>query len=785
MLMMIIKILQNNNDKPYHILHHLQLIPFMTQKIWIFFGTSITTTYCNALFLLPLLLCIVISSYFIITRKRIIKNNNDHDECNNENQNKIDDVNNDNHNEDARRRKRKEQFLQSCHNAKLEYGYHSSPKGYIDLWRKKEFPTLIRPLLLKSNEVSNNNNNNKESSVVSVVRVCVDRNHNNYTKYSHEHELEVYLDYAGSSLPSLTLLNNIHELSIKKQIMANPHSSGIAASRSMEMIEIVKKKVLQFFDAEPGPLNYTIPCKDYGTSNKNVSDYHPGYDVIFTSGATESLRIIGEYFQWNDISTCNKTMDKNRKSLFVYPQSVHTSVIGIRELALAKGASFMCETNTNIFGANIDTFRRWECCSDGCTSNQNSNVKCNKEDIVNNLLVLPLECNFGGMRFDNAKTIIELSRKETDDPNSSCYKWYTMLDIAKAACTQSIHLREIDPDFACVSFYKIFGEPTGLGALLVKRSSKHVITSRLTETVSLEDKKTRHYFGGGAVDVVLPGTDFVSPRSNISSLTHGTINFRGIMSLIPCFDEIQSFGGMKKISSHTRCLALEAVKRLDALRHENDKKAIVIYGTWPNYNKNSSSFIPLDQLPGPTIAFNVIRHDGSFVGYNEVSKLAALYKTPIQLRTGCFCNTGACQEALGLNDEMVKQNYLEGGHICGDEIDIINNKPTGAVRVSFGKDSIWEDLDSLIEFLESSFCSNSCMRKGHIEPLLSPRSTDVLLSEIYVYPIKSCSGEILLLLCQHGYVQITKLQLILLFIYHSTFYYIGEKSNESKNVEYE
>ena len=61
----------------------------------------------------------------------------------------------------------------------------------------------------------------------------------------------------------------------------------------------------------------------------------------------------------------------------------------------------------------------------------------------------------------------------------------------------------------------------------------------------------------------------------------------------------------------------------------------------------------------------------------EVERLAAL--SGISLRSGCMCNPGGCAAAVGLTAEEVAANY-EGGHVCGDERDIINGKPTGLVR---------------------------------------------------------------------------------------------------------
>ena len=38
-----------------------------------------------------------------------------------------------------------------------------------------------------------------------------------------------------------------------------------------------------------------------------------------------------------------------------------------------------------------------------------------------------------------------------------------------------------------------------------------------------------------------------------------------------------------------------------------------------------------------------------------MDSLAALHN--IHLRTGCFCNTGACQNHLGLSSQQIKENF--------------------------------------------------------------------------------------------------------------------------------
>ena len=100
----------------------------------------------------------------------------------------------------------------------------------------------------------------------------------------------------------------------------------------------------------------------------------------------------------------------------------------------------------------------------------------------------------------------------------------------------------------CFSFYKMFGEPTGLGVLFVKRSSLRLLEEKQTGDKSIG---TNRYFGGGSVDVVLAGQNFVSSRSEpsaASSFVHGSVHFRGISTLVHGFEEVKRVGGMDKVS---------------------------------------------------------------------------------------------------------------------------------------------------------------------------------------------------------------------------------------------
>ena len=65
------------------------------------------------------------------------------------------------------------------------------------------------------------------------------------------------------------------------------------------------------------------------------------------------------------------------------------------------------------------------------------------------------------------------------------------MDAAKFTASHPLNLTEAQPDFVTLSFYKLFGYPTGVGALVLR-----------SETAA-ELKK--HYWGGGTVSIAGAG----------------------------------------------------------------------------------------------------------------------------------------------------------------------------------------------------------------------------------------------------------------------------------------
>lgn len=628
----------------------------------------------------------------------------------------------------AMKLRRKQDFL-SRH--PQEYGYRDSCLGFIDEWRPTEFPGLQHPL----------------GYTIIADTATGDQE-------GDDNEKEVYLDYAGSALPMKSQLQHIcHDNS--SMILANPHSTGPAASRTMHIIQKVQTHVLKHLDALPGRYaSLQLPTSFYDQSTSTSSsgfgdssrqqqqpsplDCHAGYEVVFTSGATESCRILAERFPWQQRGGGGTTTG----SIFLYVTNSHNSVVGMRQLALAQGAMFHCVDMSTLESMTVDDFGRLErrLLSESHIPVERRNTdddsgRPQQQRRRRHLLVFPSECNFGGHRPNSANILAAAKRSG----------WYTLLDIAKAASTGPIHLKELDPDFAVLSFYKMFGDPTGVGGLLVKRSSISVL---------FEDENhhthPRHYQGGGSVDIMISKQDYTVPKREsrtacLDALTSGTTHFRGIISLSRGFESLDRLGGMEKIQQHTTCLARELVRRLSALIHGNGTPVLQIYGAWHQYERRQIDSMNKSVLEaGPTVTFNVIRSDGSIAGYNEVSRLASLYHPPIQFRTGCFCNPGACQEALGLSDAQVIENFEKAGHVCGDHLDLVDGRPTGAIRISFGKESLWEDLDVMLQFLEGTFVDHNIPGRTDSRNIARPKSppqTMAEVSSIFVFPIKSCAAQ--------------------------------------------
>ncbi|XP_046846206.1 molybdenum cofactor sulfurase-like isoform X2 [Xenia sp. Carnegie-2017] len=206
----------------------------------------------------------------------------------------------------------------------------------------------------------------------------------------------------------------------------------------------------------------------------------------------------------------------------------------------------------------------------------------------------------------------------------------------------------------------------------------------------------------------------------------GTVPFLEILAVKYGFDALANLtGSMENIAKHTFFLAQYVYKELKELKHFNDHDVCHCY--CDTAFKSSS-------LQGPIVNFNVMKSSGSYVGYAEVSKLAATYR--IHLRTGCFCNVGACQHFLNLTSAQLCKHF-EAGHVCGDSLDLIDGQPTGSIRISFGYMSDLSDANNFLQFIKECFVETT-------SPIATQRykndTDEAFLKRIFIYPIKSCAA---------------------------------------------
>ena len=140
-----------------------------------------------------------------------------------------------------------------------------------------------------------------------------------------------------------------------------------------------------------------------------------------------------------------------------------------------------------------------------------------------------------------------------------------------------------------------------------------------------------------------------------------------------------------------RCLTGWLIERLSALTHAGGAPLARIYGPRSDVRR------------GGTITFNFYDRDGRAIDHRDVEERANA--ADISLRTGCFCNPGGGEIALGITGTELSSCFHQPEHETHLTIDdfrlCIDGKSTGAVRVSLGLVSNVADVDAFITFAES------------------------------------------------------------------------------------
>ena len=137
---------------------------------------------------------------------------------------------------------------------------------------------------------------------------------------------------------------------------------------------------------------------------------------------------------------------KVRKGRFAYLLDNHTSVQGMREIIKEKVESILCieEIAEKSFKEHL--------------MHGNNDQKNNG----NSLFVYPAQSNYCGRKYPLEWTK-EIHEHQMTFQGSFPGRWFVLLDAASYASTSQLDLSRHRPDFVTMSFYKMFGFPTGLG----------------------------------------------------------------------------------------------------------------------------------------------------------------------------------------------------------------------------------------------------------------------------------------------------------------------------------
>ncbi len=191
----------------------------------------------------------------------------------------------------------------------------------------------------------------------------------------------------------------------------------------------------------------------------------------------------------------------------------HASVVGIREHALRAGASAAAVHLAHEPPAG------WRVTPRGAQMRRGDAAAglSPSEDDAPCLFALPAECNFSGARLDLGIVAVLQQSPLADVAGVPAGRWAVLLDAAKAAATHPPDLSVVRPHFVALSYYKIFGYPTGLGALLVRADALPLL--------AVGRGRGRAYWGGGGFAAAAADADFVARHAGARGLEDGTAAF--------------------------------------------------------------------------------------------------------------------------------------------------------------------------------------------------------------------------------------------------------------------
>jgi molybdenum cofactor sulfurtransferase len=434
-------------------------------------------------------------------------------------------------------------------------------------------------------------------------------------EYGHLDESgHTYLDYTGACLYAASQLRE-HTQWLSSGLFGNPHSASPASAAATAAVESTRRDVLRWFN---------------GTRD---------YVAVFTQNASAALKLVGESYPFTTGSRLLLTADN------------HNSVNGVRQFALARGAT--------VEYAGL-TFPELRLDRDDVTARL-----ARPGTGAPRLFAFPAQSNFSGVK--HPLELVAEARK---------FGWDVLLDAAAFVPTSRLDLDAVQPDFVSISFYKMFGYPTGVGCLLARREA----LARLA----------RPWFAGGTVNfaTVQARAHLLSPGE--AGFEDGTLNFLAIPAVAIGLRHLER-AGLERIATRVACLTGWLLQELAALTHANGRSLVRIYGPMTT------------SMRGGVVTMNFYDPEGRLLDYRRLEELAGAQR--ISLRTGCFCNPGTGETAEHITEDDILA-ALDQSHDMSlprflQFITHRGGKSAGAIRVSVGIASTFADVQRFLGFAAS------------------------------------------------------------------------------------
>lgn len=424
---------------------------------------------------------------------------------------------------------------------------------------------------------------------------------------------EAYLDYTGSALYAARQVRS-HSEALLGGVYGNPHSESRSSRASTDALERARHDVRRFFAAD-----------------------ERDWEVVFVANATGAIRLVAESYPFDGRRACVLTADN------------HNSVNGIREHARARDACVHhlpldAELRLDDAEAHLDALAR---------------------SGMRGLVAFPAQSNFSGVR--HPLSLAAMARARGFD---------VLLDAASYVPSAPLPLDVLPVDFVPISFYKLFGYPTGIGALLARRAA----------VAKLE----RPWFAGGTVQFAAVQRPVHLLKEGAEAFEDGTPSFLAATALPQGF-ELLAEVGMERLQRRVAQLTALLLDQLAALRHRDGSRAVIVHGPRTRAAR------------GGCVAFNVRDRRGAIVPYEHVEARARSAR--VSLRGGCFCNPGAAERAFdspASEAARCQDESRQSGFSIARFRDCLRGRAVGALRISVGLATLERDVERGVQVMAES-----------------------------------------------------------------------------------